>query len=208
MEDIFWFNNPKILIKQLDMLYPKKGYSTIQNLNAIVRLFILVGIITCLFTGNILHLLFSVSVGLILTYIIYSSSIEHFTNSDEDDNEEGFTLPENTKLDDHGNICQLPTKNNPFGNMIPGDDPTRLPVCRQSDNETKTLTEKYFKLGLYNDVNDVWDKNNSQREYFTKPATTIPNDRDSWAQWCFNAPYSCRDGDMDYCLRTASILNP
>ena len=49
MEDIFWFNNPKILIKQLDMLYPKKGYSTIQNLNAIVRLFILVGIIEGLF---------------------------------------------------------------------------------------------------------------------------------------------------------------
>ena len=62
MEDIFWFNNPKILINQLDMLYPKKGYTTIQNLNAIVRLFVLVGIITCLFTGNIIHLLFSVSV--------------------------------------------------------------------------------------------------------------------------------------------------
>ena len=101
----------------------------------------------------------------------------------------------------------MPTKNNPFGNMLPADPVNRPPACADTLKDVKNMKDYYFKLGLYRDVNDVWDKNNSQREYNTKPSTQLPNDRDKWANWCFNSP-SCRDGDTDYCLQYNSILTP
>jgi hypothetical protein len=196
-DETFWFKNPKVLIMHLTEVYPKNTYSDIQNLNAIVRLFIIIGLVVFMYTSQLSHLVFSVIVGLVLTYYLYT-------------NVEGFSVPLGHKVDLQGNVCQLPTANNPFGNMIPGDSTTRMPACKAYENddiEVKTMTDKYFKMGLYRDVNDVWDKNNSQREFVTQPSTKMPDDRDKWAQWCFNSP-SCRDGDTDYCLQYNSILYP
>ena len=110
--------------------------------------------------------------------------------------------------DDPNTLCQLPSADNPFMNAINGDPRGRAGACIVKDNSVKDLTETYFKLGLYNDINDVWDKNSSQREFVTMPSTTFPNDRDKWAKWLFTAPGSCRGGDMNYCLQYDSILYP
>lgn len=203
MNNLFWFENPQILLTQLNECYPKNTLTYNQNLNSIVRLSIIIGIIFALLANNLTYLFFCICTSLIITYILYtinnpSNNIEKFDGS--------INITKNKK-DENGDNCILPTVNNPFGNMLPGDDPTKIQTCKQSDPETKDLTEKYFKLGLYTDVNDVWDKNNSQRQYNTMPSTQVPNDRDTWAKWCFSAP-SCRDGDMEYCLRTNSILIP
>ena len=35
--------------------------------------------------------------------------------------------------------------------------------------------EQNFNYGLYQDVGDVWGKNNGQRQFYTMPNTSIPN---------------------------------
>lgn len=194
----FYTNNPKVLFTHLDKLIPSDKYSQIENLNILMRFFIVVGLLITLWTSQFHYLILSVLLGFAITYYMFKKSPVS----------EPFLPPPGLGVDDLGNVCQLPTPDNPFGNMIPGDDPARLPACSsQNSAPVAGMIDKYFKLGLYRDVNDVFDRNNSQREFVTMPATANPNARDELAKWCFNSG-SCRDGQMDYCLRTTSYLIP
>ena len=46
----------------------------------------------------------------------------------------------------------------------------------KNPNLNKLIDEK-FNYNLYKDVSDIFDKNNSQRQFYTTPVTTIPNDQ-------------------------------
>ena len=51
-----------------------------------------------------------------------------------------------------------------------------------------------FNTGLYQDVGDVWGKNNSQRQFYTMPNTRPYSDQGSFANWLYNTPVSCAQG--------------
>ena len=42
-------------------------------------------------------------------------------------------------------------------------------------------------------------RNISSRQFYTNPSTTIPNDQESFAKWCYGDMPSCKDGQN--CLR-------
>lgn len=195
----FWLNNPRVLFTNIERVIPKEGLSSIENLNALMRLFIIMGVFIALFNNSLTHLIITIFIGGIVTYWLFKKN----------GLSESFSPPTGQVVDNLGTVCQLPTPDNPFGNMIPGDDPARPPACISVDNPPGTavpvegMIDKYFKLGLYRDVNDVFDRNNSQQIFNTMPATANPNARDEFTKWRFNAG-SCRDGQMDYCLRTTN----
>ena len=144
-----------------------------------------------------------------LLFITPSETEEHMQSggSDGTDGPDASSKPSHGSVPSvDGGLCQLPSVNNPFMNAINGDPRGRAVAC--TGDKVKELSNDYFKLGLYNDINDIWDRNDAQREYVTMPSTTYPNDRDKWAKWLFTTMGSCRDGDMDYCLQYDSILYP
>jgi hypothetical protein len=99
---------------------------------------------------------------------------------------------------------QMPSANNPFMNVLISDyteNPDRKPAGNIEDPEVKALIDKHFNTGLYKDIDDVWDRGNSQRQFYTNPSTTIPNDRDSFAKWCWNTPMTCKEGNLQRCLK-------
>lgn len=109
---------------------------------------------------------------------------------------------EATALDANANLCQMPNRDNPFMNILVTDyanNPNRLPAC---DPEiVKHDINNLYSQNLYRNVNDVWDKNNSQRTYHTANFTTIPNDQDAFKRWVWQIPYVCKDGDLEACQR-------
>ena len=54
------------------------------------------------------------------------------------------------------------------------------------------------------DVNDVFGKMNSQRQFYTMPSTTIPNAQDDFAKWLYLNPKTCKE-DQDFCLKYEDI---
>ena len=50
------------------------------------------------------------------------------------------------------------------------------------------------------DVNDIFGKNNSQRQFYTVPGNQVPNDQGSFAQWCYGQPKTCKEGNKLACL--------
>lgn len=105
-------------------------------------------------------------------------------------------------------ICTSPTLDNPFMNVTmkdymnfdkDGSIVDRPPACDASDPTVKTEIETNFNNNLFRDVNDVFGKSNSQRQFFTMPYTQIPNDRESFQNWLYLNPATCKE-NSDNCL--------
>jgi hypothetical protein len=74
------------------------------------------------------------------------------------------------------------------------DFPKREPACPSWDNREvrEEITDK-FNYNLYRDVSDLYGKSNSQRQYYTMPSTTNPNNQTMFAKWCFNTGSTCKE---------------
>lgn len=82
--------------------------------------------------------------------------------------------------------CVASTPDNPFGNALPGDDPRRGPACPY--DEQADLVRRNFNRGLVRDAYDVWDRQNSQRQFVTNPVTTPVQDTVAFANACYGNP--------------------
>ena len=201
IDDPFWGDDPKILLNysRLIEFVPTKVMSVKERLNALSRFMIYLGIGLALTYRDIIMFYVPI-VGLSLLwgvnkYIPTPASSESQAGGHGD-------------VDGNGNPCQRPTKDNPFMNVLLTDyvdNPTRPPACDVENPDVMDEIEKMYATGLYKDVDDVWNKNNSQRQYYTNPSTTIPNDRDSFMKWCYDIPYVCKDGDLSACLRREDV---
>ena len=83
--------------------------------------------------------------------------------------------------------CQHPTENNPMANVLLSDydqNPQRSSACYYPDVKDEVNNMLYDNLSL--DNNDYNFRNNSQRQFFSTPSTTIPNDRDSFLDFISN----------------------
>ena len=190
--DKFWYDAPNILYQKdkFANFVPIPEHSYEEKLNAIARFGIYIGIILAILKQNANYLLIPI-IALGFTYFIYYFG--HTKRSDSFINEPTETMP---------------TKDNPFMNiLVPeyAENPQRGPAADIQKNEIKEEVEKYFNENLYRDVDDIWDRANSQRQWITNPSTTIPNDRDAFMEWCYDTKKVCKDGDLDVCNRYVDL---
>jgi hypothetical protein len=82
--------------------------------------------------------------------------------------------------------------------------PSRPKACDTTNPEVKQKMDEMFNHNLFKDVNDVFGKMNSQRQFYTMPNTTIPNAQDDFAKWLYLNPKTCKE-DQDYCLRYEDV---
>jgi len=97
--------------------------------------------------------------------------------------------------------CSAPTVDNPFMNACVNDfNSENVPVaCNADDDVINHDMEIKFNEDLYRDIEDVFDKKNSQRQFYTI-ANNIPNDQEAFARWCYKFPATCKT-NQDRCLR-------
>lgn len=215
--DHFWSEQPQILYDNDRMIefFPTKDMTTNEKLNALSRFFIYLGILLFIVVRNY-NLFFIPIIALSIIYLVrHNDTLSHRFDLEQFDekikDELGIKQDTRLKIDAVGDICQMPTPNNPFMNVLISDytdNPQRPPACSLADDDVKSETEKYFNYNLYKDVEDIWDKRNSQRQYVTMPGTTIPNDRDSFMKWCWKTTNVCKDGSSDYCLQFEDLRVP
>lgn len=175
----FWINNPSILFRKNNFykIIPTKKMTKTEVLNTLTRLFIYLLMIYIIFYIHDTYI-FLLIIGIIIIVIIYFNQ-----NNDNGVVSTQENYPE--KHEKNNDLkCQLPSKNNPFMNISIDDNPNRLPACNISDE----INNKIFE-----DVNDVYDRRYSQRQFYTLPITTIPNDQTSFAKWLYGFPETCKE---------------
>jgi hypothetical protein len=89
-----------------------------------------------------------------------------------------------------------------------GEYPKKPPAKYTADSDVKKTLDESFDVSVYGDPGDVWNRNQSQREFYTMPSTSIPNDRESFQNWLYRIPgKTCKEGNTAACT-TATDGSP
>ena len=94
--------------------------------------------------------------------------------------------------------CRGPKEDNPFMNPMPYDDPTISGACDVDDPDVRRRQTLLFEENLYKDVSDVFASQASDRQYYTVPVTTVPNDQTGFARWLYDNGPTCKE-DQSRC---------
>lgn len=201
-DDMFWTNDPSVLIKKdrLIEFVPTKDMSKDERLNALGRMSVYIGIVLMLYLAKAWPLYIPI-VGLAFTVFLNKTQPKPKDPPKYPTNETPGIDDPNPFIPSEQPECIPPTLNNPFMNVLQNeyiDNPTRPAACEYED--VRDELESNFHYNLYQDLGDnIWQKNNSQRQFFTMPYTTIPNNQGDFARWLYKIGPTCKE-DGSACL--------
>ena len=189
--DLIWYKDIDILFRKdrLTEFFPTADQTLQERLNSLTRLGIYISVLLTLYhlDTNYLYIAIFVLAGV---YLIDSTHPEQFTE------------------DDALGPCTAPTLDNPFMNPTmkdymnvdeSGKIVDRPAACDANEPDVKKSIDDNFNNNLYRDIDDVFGKMNSQRQFYTVPSTTIPNKQDEFAKWLYKTPSTCKEDQN--CLR-------
>lgn len=196
--DPFWAEDFSVLLlsERLYEFFPSNKFSFYENLNAVVRLGFYLSVMLSLYYQDLQS--FGILVfAFAITYFLFRFYTPEKKEGEATEQEIIETM--NMEAD-----CTKPTLDNPFMNYTMYDHLTfnsdKKPACDIKSEDVKQEMKSNFNNNLYKDVSDVFDRRNSQRQFFTMPWTTVVNDQTEFANWLYKSPSTCKE-NQDYCLR-------
>ena len=216
VSNTFWLNNPAILFDKnaITQLWPLESMTREQKINAITRLVILLTLIGFLFLNNIKILVTGIIAILILLFTYYILN----KNTNLNKVKETFSNEDIYKKVKHN--FTNPSVINPVMNiLLPEiqDNPNRLEAAPSYNNAVKNSineeTKNYIvgnfdnneniKKNLFDDQGDNFEFEQSMRQFYTTANTRVPNNQKEFARFCYGNMASCKDGDVEMCLKSA-----
>lgn len=206
-----WIDKYSILYekKYLFEIIPNKQFDFNRKLNSLLRLSIYYTVIVYLIDRkktNMFYIPFVVAIG---TYILSRRYKETFYGKITTDLMNNQSP--NEIINGLTGKCKIPTKNNPFMNPEIYDYNTKNveeSACDSYNNKgVQSYADKLFSSSLIRDVNDLFGKNNSQRQFYTVPGNSIPNDQDTFAKWLYATPKTCKEGNGLQCAANMYGVN-
>ena len=169
-----FYKQPTVLAQNLQNFWPEADMNFTQRVNAMVRLVLYACGIMYVYNRKPVYLAYAAVSILILGYV--------YASTDTSTSVEGFVGAADSRQ------CTRPTSDNPFMNKLVFDDPTRPPPC--DPFETRDETRKLFNDGLWRNATDVWQRENSQREYYTLPNGGVVPSTKKFAEFLYGGPNS------------------
>lgn len=216
MEPDFWINDPKTLFANGNYMkvVPNENMTQNEILNVLTRILIYLLIIMILLnvSSSKSHWIPILLIIIIIVYYFLTKKNVHenFTNQEELDD---IILTDT--LESEPPLCTEPTKNNPFMNVTMGDwidNTDRPPACIITPAIEKRIDD-YFNNVYLPDPQDIYNRRFAQRQFYTMPSTTIPNDQTAFALWLYGTAPSCKENSL-FCMQGNEIdlrysqLNP
>ena len=187
--DPFWTNKIDVLFdkKRLREFWPSPQLSFSENGNAITRFLLYAGILLSFANKNMTYLIYSFLLIVLLAIVILKADGKYnYSNKSGNIPEIQQIVPKQ---------CTKPSVNNPFANVLMNeyeDNPQRKAAC-DSEEYSQDINQKFF-TDFNQDPYDIFNKKHSQRQFFSTPVTTIPNDQNSFAHWLYgNANKTCKE---------------
>ena len=117
--------------------------------------------------------------------------------------DEGFQAPDGVLEEAIGSSVTYPNGQNPFMNVLLDEikyNPTRGEAASVFDPAVTVTLDSFFQTQFVNDPTDVFGKTQSQRQFYTMPSTTVPNDQESYQNWLYKIPgKTCKEGGREAC---------
>ena len=83
-------------------------------------------------------------------------------------------------------------------------NPEHPQACDVDNSQVRKTVAKNFYSRVYRDVNDIYGKDASERQFYTMPCTKVANDQTDFANWLYNRGGSCKDGNAEQCWRNVA----
>jgi hypothetical protein len=192
-----WFNDIAGFLRDANtwtQFLPNSRQNLSQQLNSIVifALYFTIGLIIIKRDIRIIYVFLFI---LLVTWFIYT----HY----EQDIEKKKELYDNLKVKKQNKwsdkMCVLPTKENPFMNVSMSDYqefPNRPEACK--DDSVSRDIDSLFNQELPRETLDIFGKGASDRQFFTNPITTIPNNRDDFTRFLYDIKPTLKQQDANY----------
>ena len=215
----FWIEEPDILLnnKYISEFWCEDSMTSPQKLNAISRLVIILSILGVIFMQNFNFILMGIAtLGIIIAYHYYNIIHKDKTKITIDEiGKEGFTN-QNVYNELKGTLLK-PAPENPLMNLNPSDfnTPTHTKSAAPSFNpavesEINRATKQQIQ-DMHPDMPDLEDKlfkdlgdnfvfNQSMRNFYSMPNTSVPNNQEAFAEFCYGNMPSCKEGNDFACV--------
>lgn len=216
----FWVDDVSILFSKKTYLHfwPTVDMTYTEKLNAISRFFIYSFTLAFFIKGNTINIAL-LGISLLIVFALSKRKVhdtalskklldphEEYISEKQDTGERTVKKLENLSMALTGtNTCKGPTDDNPFMNVLPTDYVDEdgnaknkfLPSCKY-DEVDENVSES-FEKGLFKDVNDVYNRENSQRQFYTVANNKVPNSQKEFASWLYSKDSVCKAGDLKEC---------
>jgi hypothetical protein len=182
---LFWINN---LNELFNFTLIPTNYMTFEDkMNTILRLILFIGIIATLIFNDYRYLLMIIII-FMMSVFIYNFQMNNIKNAEK--------FLDNRNLDVVDNkVCAKSTVDNPFMN------PSLLDIKHNPNKPAACSIDDNFYKRLYRDVGDLYGKMSSEREFYTVPCTTIPNDQEGFGKWLYDRGTTCKENNGEQCYR-------
>lgn len=225
----FWFDAPRILLEQASEFFPFTEHDkrcTAAALNSFTRFGIYLGLLLALVRLDPTWLLVGVAFAAFAVGAWFMMSRSgavregFFGLYGEYDTEapivdagsiNGVYIPDVIGQDNGART--EPTAANPFMNVLISEiseNPHRAPAANVAGYKVRNELDSYFQTMFASDPGDAFQHMQSQREWYTMPSTTIPNDVDSLQNWLYRTPgQTCKEGNQEVCVfETGDAIYP
>ena len=225
----FWATNPNILFESQYLLefFPVKGMTYNQKLNAVTRTVVMLAFFTFLTSGNMRVIIVSV-ITLLAIFVLHHYHIKENGTKNKsallkESLKEGFSNPAMDYLDEENirvteEVFDSPTAENPFSNVLATDydyNPNKKPAppaFNKNVNEQILEDAKQLVVNsnpgqpdiadkLFKDLGEQYVFEQSLRPFHSNPSTTIPNDQQAFADFCYGDMVSCKEGNPFACAK-------
>ena len=226
----FWTENPNVLFEAMEF-FPVETMTYAQKLNSITRVVIVVSVLLFLLTRNAtIFLVFLVTMGAIaMVYYNHTpakKSVRFSLDENFEDRSEGLakhTLKSENKYI-NPNLFDDSKPTNPFSNVLltdyeynPNKKPAPASYNRANTQDILTQAKEFVKTAnpdqpdiadkLFKDLGEELQFEQSMRPFYSTPATTVPNDQQAFADFCYGSMISCKEGNMFACSRKYQTAN-
>ena len=186
---MFWIDNLNELFNPV--LYPNINMTIEEKINAIIRLILFIGIIATLIFNDSRYILFILII-MLISILIYNYQMEKNRKIEKYLNDNDLDIINNEK-------CVKPTQENPFMNPSLIGNNNKYDSCSIENEHIKDNIDYFFNKNVFRETDDIYDKSLQDRQFYTVPSTSIPNNREKLASWLYERGPSCKENNGEQC---------
>lgn len=214
----FWIEDPNVLLNSeyLFEFFPVEPMSFEQKLNAITRLVLMMTLVSFFYTHSVRLLLIG-AISVFFIFVLYKAQSPPPSKPEPFENPAASSYPK----DIQGSVFSEPATNNIMSNVLVTDyiyNPQRKPAppaYNENINNTIVSQAKELVQKIHPDIPDISDKlfkdlgdnmmfEQSLRPFYSTASTTIPNDQQSFSEFCYGSMISCNEGNKFACAKKNS----
>jgi len=186
--DPVWYSDVKVLARRPGEFFPARDQTPEERVNSMARLLLYCTLAVFLYSRQFKYVVFGLA-GVAAVSLAYRGSTRAGQGPAGSTAVRRPASTAGVRVDSvlpAKRECTLSTPDNPFANMLVGDlaeNPLRAPACGY--DEQQDLIRRNFNRGLVRNAYDVYEKENSQRQWMINPVTTATPDTVAFAQFCY-----------------------